>query len=696
MIKRAEQQHSDQKSAQSSDVDPQSTAPRALRWAGVLAAVCAIVVPCCGGSDSPEPVVGQGGTADASLGGSANGGSAGSSTGGSAGAGQGGTGGKASGGSGGTIIIEGGSAGTGPVGGAAGTSTGGAGGSETGGSAGSIVGGAAGSAVGGSAGVAGSAGEPLDGSAGSPPDAEAGADVVEAGPFICTKNSECDDSISCTVDSCQNGACIHWPGPNSGATACPAGTICSATQGCVQAPACSTKQQCEQLWAADACKVNIFCNTVTATCGFDTLDGDHDGHPPPVCGGDDCNDAVASIHPGLTEDCDLVDDNCDGSLDFGATCSSYVQACKNGKCTCLPQYTCPGVSGCVDTSTSPEHCGACGNACPTGAQCAAGTCVCPAGESPCAGKCINTQTDRYNCGACAHNCGNGASVACTAGMCVCQPFQSLCSGTCVWKDHDFYNCGTCGNSCAIGQTCQQGQCAAVPGGVSQLVQVPAPGGGSYGIDKTEVSRAQYDGWLSTNPSTLDQVATCLSNTEFDSHQSHPSCWNDLALCQGTNCGQHPQTCVSWCHATAYCAAVGKRLCGKIGGGPSDPGAFIDEVQNQWYNACSSAGVRLYTYGSTYNATECNALNAWYPMCGAQYCKTIEVGSMTTCQSSITGYTGVFDLSGNVMEWEDSCWHPGDSCRLRGGHMMYQGSCKDSFAYPTWELGPLWGFRCCSK
>jgi hypothetical protein len=33
--------------------------------------------------------------------------------------------------------------------------------------------------------------------------------------------------------------------------------------------------------------------------------------------------------------------------------------------------------------------------------------------------------------------------------------------------------------------------------------------------------------------------------------------------------------------------------------------------------------------------------------------TVETGSLSTCQPSVSGYAGVYDLSGNVWEWEDS-------------------------------------------
>jgi formylglycine-generating enzyme required for sulfatase activity len=42
--------------------------------------------------------------------------------------------------------------------------------------------------------------------------------------------------------------------------------------------------------------------------------------------------------------------------------------------------------------------------------------------------------------------------------------------------------------------------------------------------------------------------------------------------------------------------------------------------------------------------------------------------MSTCQSSVSGYTGIYDMSGNAVEWEDSCGDstPTASCRVHGG------------------------------
>jgi formylglycine-generating enzyme len=80
--------------------------------------------------------------------------------------------------------------------------------------------------------------------------------------------------------------------------------------------------------------------------------------------------------------------------------------------------------------------------------------------------------------------------------------------------------------------------------------------------------------------------------------------------------------------------------------------------------------------------------------------------MSTCQSSVPGYTGVYDLSGNVFEWEDSCFgaQSGAStyCIRRGGSFCCGSGymqCGDRAAGAAYDLrsSAHWfvGFRCCS-
>lgn len=86
--------------------------------------------------------------------------------------------------------------------------------------------------------------------------------------------------------------------------------------------------------------------------------------------------------------------------------------------------------------------------------------------------------------------------------------------------------------------------------------------------------------------------------------------------------------------------------------------------------------------------------------------TTPVGSLFTCQSSVSGYAGVFDLSGNVAEWEDSCLAhsststPGysDYCNMSGGSFSSDWgglrSMTDSTS-PRYYTDVKIGFRCCS-
>ena len=66
------------------------------------------------------------------------------------------------------------------------------------------------------------------------------------------------------------------------------------------------------------------CDAVTRTCsyaslGLDAGDLDQDGYPSVQCGGrsDDCDDSNPDVHPGHPEDCDFIDNNCDGQVDEG-------------------------------------------------------------------------------------------------------------------------------------------------------------------------------------------------------------------------------------------------------------------------------------------------------------------------------------------------------------------------------------------
>jgi formylglycine-generating enzyme len=92
--------------------------------------------------------------------------------------------------------------------------------------------------------------------------------------------------------------------------------------------------------------------------------------------------------------------------------------------------------------------------------------------------------------------------------------------------------------------------------------------------------------------------------------------------------------------------------------------MMDPIASQWNRACSSGGTYWFPYGPYYVGTTCNTRDYW----GASPVTTLEVAFLTGCQSSVTGYTSIYDLSGNVVEWEDACDGSGPSanCQIRGG------------------------------
>ncbi len=255
------------------------------------------------------------------------------------------------------------------------------------------------------------------------------------------------------------------------------------------------------------------------------------------------------------------------------------------------------------------------------------------------------------------------------------------------------NGGTSGTGGAAGgctgcqslEQCWNGQLC-----VAKSVSVPA----GFSIDATEVTRGQYAAWLATNPATTGQAAVCSWNTSFT---PNATCMAQPSVCQGTECANHPQPCIDMCDASAYCNAVGKRLCGAIGGGSvssTAPDLSLNiATKSQWYNACSSNGVNQFTYGNSSVRGNCNDYLTFSTTTGP-------VASMPECQSPIPGYAGVFDLIGNVSEWEDNCYGSAgqaDGCRARG------------FSFRLSELMPMCsqfsstyrsaaydnvGFRCC--
>jgi hypothetical protein len=228
--------------------------------------------------------------------------------------------------------------------------------------------------------------------------------------------------------------------------------------------------------------------------------------------------------------------------------------------------------------------------------------------------------------------------------------------------------------------CCDGGGGACPAGA---IEVTGPAGAPYCVDATEVTKAEYTAFLAGSPSPEDQPPYCAWNLDFVPGDAWPPAGDDQ---------EHPVTYVDWCDASAYCAWAGKRLCGQIGGGSVDMSASTDPAVSQWYNACSAGGQRSFPYGVDHVDGACNdnsnGLNVPMPVAGAPCC--------------MGGSEGIFDMTGNVREWEDSCdkyESSGDKCRARGGSYGsgdQDASCDGSLqTEPRNRRDERIGFRCCS-
>lgn len=122
-----------------------------------------------------------------------------------------------------------------------------------------------------------------------------------------------------------------------------------------------------------------------------------------------------------------------------------------------------------------------------------------------------------------------------------------------------------------------------------------------------------------------------------------------------------------------------------------------EMANQadagaWFNACSAQGANAFPYGNTFLETKCNgavdATKATDVACGPLPVRTGfgctnngDLGVHTSNNGDANGrytqiqfpqcsggVTGLYHMSGNVAEWENSCEGVGAEarCRVRGG------------------------------
>jgi len=142
--------------------------------------------------------------------------------------------------------------------------------------------------------------------------------------------------------------------------------------------------------------VGMVCGKNALVVGFTGQgfcpDADADGHQSEACGGDDCDDQNPYISPTAAEQCNGLDENCDGVADDG-----------------------------FDFQRDPRNCGECGFNCQPAQVCWDARCTleCPAGLTRCGQYCADTQVDPAHCGGCDRPCTFAhAASSCAAGACL--------------------------------------------------------------------------------------------------------------------------------------------------------------------------------------------------------------------------------------------------------------------------------------
>lgn len=212
----------------------------------------------------------------------------------------------------------------------------------------------------------------------------------------------------------------------------------------------------------------------------------------------------------------------------------------------------------------------------------------------------------------------------------------------------------------------------------------------FRIDATEVTVAQYAAFMKAfdaePPANHKQHSVCGWNqsvhpntptpTDAGPTMAAPECITfDLAV-EAVTKPNMPVRCIDWCDAAAYCLWAGGYMCRSNEGDAAHP--------IEWKTACGGSAGLKYPYGPAYQAGHCNDAFA--------STKPVPVATNAGCEG---GYSGVFDMSGNVSEWLDcGCEFEGTdptTTKVYIGGGAYHATGDDLDCTPN-NTTPMGGFR----
>ncbi len=483
----------------------------------------------------------------------------------------------------------------------------------------------------------------------------------------------------------------------------------------------------------DPCTANLACASGICSTG-------------PVIAGDAAAAHDAGKHDG-------------GKGDGGINCAA-------GGCTCQAATCDDGVQneGETDIDCGGTKCKPCmvGETCKDGADCKTGVCggVYAGASCPVSGHDAGAATDAASTGgACTcsvPSCddgvknGNETDIDCGGGTCPACTTGKNCdiAGDCV------------STICTAGMT--GSQCACPVGMAEASTNTGAP----YCIDSVEVTFGQYQAFLNKSVPVTMQSAECSWNQTFEpiGLASTPAgVFLNNPVTNVNWCDAEAFCTYANTYAKHLCGSIADASKGVLEGAPVTNNGTDNnnEAVDEWYNACSGQGVNVYPYGDQYNPLRCNGIdspaqNSTGPVevppgnaidslavPGGVRCifdsacnnppnplPTVYAtpsAQLVSChggqpadggvvaspgciqafiESGCNSLTGsLFDMSGNVAEWENSCTGTAgatDTCRVRGG--SYDSSpgassltCQTGSSQPPLARNTTAsdiGFRCC--